>query len=514
MVLVRDGNRTVISMLNDYKGPLSEFALIVPTPTALQKGQVRVAEKAIFERLDAYSAPRLAEYHDNDPCQLNFHWGQAWWSKAEMLGTTALPAPADGASISKRSNSSLGVTVEASYTLEEYDIVSLSATQSDGLETWLRENGYSIPKGASAALKPYINLGMKFFVAKVNLKQQLKTGYSYLRPLQFAFESEKFMLPMRLGMLNAAPGQAQDLIVYALTKNGRVESSNYRTTKLPSNMNLPPFIKAKFGEFYKDMFEQSAKKEDFKTVLTEYFWDMGWCDPCAANPLSTEELRKAGVFWVGGNADEVFSNMKAPNAGDAPMKIRMPLGGGTQPAMLTRLHIRYTPESLSEDLMFNQTADRQNWQARYVLQQPFAGSVSACSAKVGKADCTAMCKQRIQDFVREPQRIPGTNITSKVNENELMSDCITACKTSKTNALDAVKQYYTRQLPERERAERKTLAQLTGWSDAEISKMGGTPIDADTPPSDSAPQKQNHPKKWWEQLFGLFSPNQYLGSKA
>ncbi|MDB5868023.1 MAG: hypothetical protein JWP96_355, partial [Polaromonas sp.] len=38
VVMVRDGKRTVISMLNDYKGPLNEFALVVPTPTTLQKG--------------------------------------------------------------------------------------------------------------------------------------------------------------------------------------------------------------------------------------------------------------------------------------------------------------------------------------------------------------------------------------------------------------------------------------------------------------------------------------------
>ena len=89
----------------------------------------------------------------------------------------------------------LGITVEARYTLEEYDIVSLSATQSNGLETWLRENGYALPKGASAALLPYIRQGMKFFVAKVNLKQQARTGYTTLRPLQFAYESENSCCP-------------------------------------------------------------------------------------------------------------------------------------------------------------------------------------------------------------------------------------------------------------------------------------------------------------------------------
>ena len=32
VILVRDGERTVISMLNDYKGDPTEFALVVPVP--------------------------------------------------------------------------------------------------------------------------------------------------------------------------------------------------------------------------------------------------------------------------------------------------------------------------------------------------------------------------------------------------------------------------------------------------------------------------------------------------
>jgi len=43
----------------------------------------------------------------------------------------------------------LGVRIEASYTVGEYDILILSAQQSDGLETWLTENGYKLPAGAS-----------------------------------------------------------------------------------------------------------------------------------------------------------------------------------------------------------------------------------------------------------------------------------------------------------------------------------------------------------------------------
>src|SRR6476646_487797 len=70
VILVRDGERTVISMLNDYKGALDEFALVVPVPRVLQREQIHIGDKKLFEHLDAYSAPRLAEYHDEDPCML------------------------------------------------------------------------------------------------------------------------------------------------------------------------------------------------------------------------------------------------------------------------------------------------------------------------------------------------------------------------------------------------------------------------------------------------------------
>src|SRR6266404_7967242 len=80
----------------------------------------------------------------------------------------------------------LGVTVEAEYTVGEYDIVILSAKESSGLETWLQQSGYKIPFGAHRALEPYIRQDMKFFVAKVNLGEHRKSGLSYLRPIQFA----------------------------------------------------------------------------------------------------------------------------------------------------------------------------------------------------------------------------------------------------------------------------------------------------------------------------------------
>jgi len=56
-------------MANDFKGDPKEFAIVIPVPTVLQKGQIHIGEKAILDHLDAYSAPRLVEYFDEDPCR-------------------------------------------------------------------------------------------------------------------------------------------------------------------------------------------------------------------------------------------------------------------------------------------------------------------------------------------------------------------------------------------------------------------------------------------------------------
>ena len=101
---------------------------------------------------------------------------------------------------------------------------------------------------------------MHFFVARVNLAEQSQLGFSYLRPLQIAYESPKFMLPIRLGMVNA--DGPQDLFVYALTRKGRVETTNYRTVKLPTDVEVPVYLKVdqEFGNFYQAMFSRQSNR--------------------------------------------------------------------------------------------------------------------------------------------------------------------------------------------------------------------------------------------------------------
>jgi len=349
VVLVRDGDRTVITMSSDFKGEARNFAVVIPVPSVIHKEQVHIGEQAVIDHLAAYSAPRLVEYFDPDPCpvanEMRASKASGFWGAPR-----ALAAPNRGGRIDE-------VRIEARYTVGEYDILILSADESAGLARWLTRNGYRIPAGATPVLGSYLKQGMKFFVAKVNLGEQQRLGFNTLRPISVAYETPKFMLPIRLGMANA--DGPQDMLIYALTRNGRVECVNYRTVKLPTDIDVPEYVKDRFSSVYDATFAQQTQREGIGAVFTEYAWDMGWCDPCASQPLSPQELRQLGVFWG--------TDLNDPSRS---------VPGQT---FVTRLHVRYDRAHFPEDLVFQQTADRANWQARYVMHHPWKGDPS-CEA--------------------------------------------------------------------------------------------------------------------------------------
>jgi Na+-translocating ferredoxin:NAD+ oxidoreductase RnfD subunit len=377
VVLVRDGDRTVITMSNDFRGNPREFAMVIPVPMSITREQIHVAEAALVTHLDAYTAPRLVEYYDPDPCVMYDRL---------LAMESALPTPASvGAARQDARAKSLGVTIEAQYTVGEYDILILSAAQSSGLETWLRENGYRIPAGASEVLGSYIGQKMRFFVAKVNLAEQARLGVVKLRPIQVAYESPKFMLPIRLGMVNA--DGTQELFVYTLTRKGRVESTNYRTVKLTTDVEIPTYVKdpAMFSRMYRALFDQHVKREDMRAVFQEYAWDMGWCDPCAADPLTADELRGLGVFWLDGAAGQ--GPRPLPGVRIAPQP---------QNVFVTRLHVRYDKAHFPEDLVFHETGDRTNFQGRYVLRHAWTGTATCAAAEQYRRDLVARREKEAQ----------------------------------------------------------------------------------------------------------------------
>src|SRR6266851_6967305 len=102
VVLVRDGDRTVMTMANDFEGEPKEFAVVIPVPTFLKREQIHVGDKALIDHLDAYSAPRLVEYFDENPCHV--------YERRELAMAAPMALASQAAGVGGRAKS-LGVTI-------------------------------------------------------------------------------------------------------------------------------------------------------------------------------------------------------------------------------------------------------------------------------------------------------------------------------------------------------------------------------------------------------------------
>ena len=388
VVLMRDGTRTVLSMQNSYQGPPQDFAMVIPVPVVLQKENVKTLERGVFDRIDKLTAPRLVEYWEQDPCPRPMPMMEA--DGAGGLAYKSAPMGAPMASAPPPL-----VKIEAQFSVGEYDIVVLSATDATALDTWLRQNGYKIPAGAGPYLRPYVQMGMKFFVAKVNAAkvkfERVGNGpeQAILSPLRFHYDSEAFNLPIRLGLINSAG--TQDLVVTILARNQRYEVANYDNVAVPTNIDVSDATRKEFGAFYTTLFDQTMAKHPH-AVVTEYSWQTTSCDPCPTPPLGPGELITLGADVLPSVAGP------APEGGGAPIVAPPIRFGALNDFVVTRLHARYSKDALGDDLFFRaappivggrefmQAAGKleqgarsdasNNFQARYVIRHAWTGPIA------------------------------------------------------------------------------------------------------------------------------------------
>jgi hypothetical protein len=384
VVLMREGTRTVLSMENHYKGPPAKFAMVVPVPVVLQKENVKTLTKDLFTRVEQLTAPRLVEYWEQDPCMRPQVYPMM--APRKLGAGAAAPAP-----MTKEADD-LGVKVEAQFTVAEYEIVILSAQDAAGLDTWLRREQYTIPDGAEPYLRPYVQAGSKFFVAKVDpTKVTFENGAAKLSPLRFHYDAETFSLPVRLGLMNSSG--TQDLIVTIIAKNQRYEVANYPNVTIPTNFDVAESARGKFGQFYTALFDKALASKP-KAVVTEYAWMATSCDPCPTPPLSESELRTLGADVLGPGSEP----------GDERPSRRF-YGGSN--FVVTRMHARYSKDSLGEDLVFRagqpiaggrevrdgagqlehdakvQSGGINNFQGRYAIRHPWTGPITCKNPQRG-----------------------------------------------------------------------------------------------------------------------------------
>ncbi len=318
VVMMRQGTRTVLSMRNDYQGPAEDFAMVVPVPQAIERENVRTLSAEVFEKIENLAAPRLVEYWEHPGECYRPYGGYGRGYGGMGFGSVGYALRGTG-----RGGGGSAVRITAQFQVGEYDVVVLDASDSSALETWLVDNHYNIPSGASELLRPYIESGHRFFVAKVDVDRvHFDHGVARLSPLRIHYDSNQFALPVRLGLINS--GGAQDLLIHVLGET-RFEAANYPNVLAPTNLHVRGRAKGRFGEVYAAVFDELSRRNP-GAIVTEYAWTAGSCDPCPGPTLSEQD-----VLTLGGDV--------------LPRRV--------YPAQLTltRLHYRYDESSLGEDIM-------------------------------------------------------------------------------------------------------------------------------------------------------------------
>ncbi len=295
---------TAVTVMPDYQGPIQPFALITVVPGDVDIERVTTLKREFVDRVDTVSAPRFSEFWEMDPCEPG---------KAEQEWERDMTAKADTGFMgvmqtdpSKKVAKELLVDVTAKQKEGEYKISILDSW--DQLSKWLSDKGYKAPEGTEAALKPYLDAGMKLLVADVDANRIELVGgdRAQLSPIRFWTEGAYDTIPARLGLVSAP--EKQELLVYVLDPKSRSEVKNYPTKFAPTNLTVDFEVKERMGEFYAGLHDLFLAKNP-GTFLTEFAWPTGGCgQPCASEALLPHELVSLGGDVFDSKLDDEVRN--------------------------------------------------------------------------------------------------------------------------------------------------------------------------------------------------------------
>lgn len=354
VVLLRDGRRTVVTLQTDYRGPAEAFALVIPAPGELSADDARILDRRLMDRLDFATAPGLIEQWEHDPC-------------APVVAGSDRPAVK---SVPSRE-------VAATFQDGEYSFMAPGAGESAAIVDFLRARDYQLSAAVEAALQPYADAGMRFLIAEVDPTQVHfnADGEALLSPLRFHYDSERFVLPLRIGTVNAIG--VQDLVIHTIAVGRRYEAANYPAQLMPTSVLLRREASERVGPVHAALLDAVLSRTP-GAVVGEYAGR-------AEGPWQTGELAALGADAAPGLAS---------------------VRGLGEALVITRLHTRLGADEMTQDLEFkgarpivggsdahpkvepapvlDPAMDGVNdFATRMLVRHPFAGSVSCESPKHG-----------------------------------------------------------------------------------------------------------------------------------
>ncbi|MFF4099625.1 DUF2330 domain-containing protein [Streptomyces sp. NPDC001903] len=189
-----DGRTEQIVMRFVVRGDAPRAAWIMPVPG---RATVELGDGEMFRQLTWLTRPEFKTR--------SYFWPRDRdWPFASGSRSVGDAAPGAGAP-------SVGVVGREQ--LGDFDVARLTATDPDALRGWLEANGFKLPDGLSAELKPYVDQKWEYVAVRLAPSRPGKTLTGTLDPLKIRFDSDRLVYPMRLSRLAKSP---QSLGLYIL----------------------------------------------------------------------------------------------------------------------------------------------------------------------------------------------------------------------------------------------------------------------------------------------------------
>ncbi len=318
VTLMQKDGKSVVSILPDYQGPLSGFAVIIPVPKDVSADHVTTLKREFVDRVAKVSAPKFAEFWEMDPCnpeELEQDWERDMTAKANT-GFLGVMQTEPGKKVAKE----LLLDMKAKTKDGEYKETFVG--DAGALKAWLEKKEYSLPEGGEANLSSYESAGYKFLALDVDVNRVELVGgdRAQLSPIRYFTGEEVKSLPTRFGLPSAA--KEQELHIFTLVPEKRFEATNYKTAPIPTNMRVVTEyeekpgskfnLKEKMGEFYAALHDRFLAKNP-KTFLVEYAYPSDTCgQPCTTEPLLPHEILSLGADVFEADLPEDVRRPKPP----------------------------------------------------------------------------------------------------------------------------------------------------------------------------------------------------------
>lgn len=312
VVVLRNRDVSVVTLMADYEGPLAPFALLVPVPSDVTAARLRTVKRGLLSRLEALTAPRFHTFYEQDPCEtgaVEQRWDEHVRARGRGFLTPEGVPPLDGRySVSNEISAPVEPVFKRAE--NEFRYETLEARDPAALRDWLAARGYRLRDASLSALTPHLGPERKLLFAEVD-PRHVELGAAdrvELGGIRYWTRRPLGALPATLGLPHSAG--IQDLFVYVLDREQRFHVTNYANRFLPTNLTVEALPSDRVAPLYNALFDAARARDAF---VTEYAWSTAGCgQPCPDAPLGLDELMSLGADVI-----EAQAPARAASAEDA-----------------------------------------------------------------------------------------------------------------------------------------------------------------------------------------------------